>query len=111
MSTGATHPATDRHVVTVVFQVRPEHRTEFRGAVLDNAATSLASEPGCLVFDVCESQNGAEFFLYELYENTAAFEKHLTTMHFKAFDAACAAQIVSKRVARYERLRAANIKD
>jgi quinol monooxygenase YgiN len=111
MNTAATGRATDKHVVTVVFQVRPEHSSAFRASVLHNAAASLASEPGCMVFDVCESPNGPEFFLYELYENTAAFEEHLTTAHFKAFDAACAAWSVSKRISRYERLRAVNTKD
>ena len=101
MNIEAVHPATDRHVVTVVFQVHPEHSGDFRRAVLDNATVSLASEPGCLVFDVCESSTASEFFLYEVYENAAAFDQHLTMAHFKAFDAACAAWNVSKRVSRY----------
>jgi quinol monooxygenase YgiN len=93
--------------VTVVFEIRPESSRAFRRAVQDNAAKSLAGEPGCLVFDVCESPDGAEFLLYELYEDAAAFAEHLESEHFKAFDEACAAWVVSKRVSRYERLTAA----
>ena len=106
MTTDSAFPATDRHVVTVVFQVKPEHVSEFRRAIVENAAASLAEEPGCLVFDVCASPNGTEFFLYELYEDAAAFNEHLATAHFKAFDLACAAWVVSKRISRYERLSA-----
>jgi quinol monooxygenase YgiN len=93
--------------VTVVFEVAAESSGAFRRAVRDNAAASLASEPGCLVFDVCERANGTEFFLYELYEDAAAFAEHLKTAHFKAFDAACAPWVITKRVSHYERLTAA----
>ena len=91
------------HVVIVFFQVRPESRDAFRQAVLANAAASLRDEPGCVTFDVCEDAGG-EFFLYELYTSAKAFEEHLATAHFKAFDAQCRDWVVSKRVQRYERL-------
>ena len=94
---------TDRHVVVVWFQVRPESREAFRKAVLANAAASLRDEPGCRVFDVCEDAAG-EFFLYELYDSAQAFAAHLAMPHFKAFDAQCRDWVVSKKVSRYERL-------
>lgn len=96
--------AMDHHVVTVAFEVKQEHVKSFRRAVLDNAHTSLMAEQGCLVFDVCESPDRPAFFLYELYQDRTAFELHLATDHFKAFDAMSADWIVSKAVARFERL-------
>ena len=95
--------STDRHVVVVWFTVRPDSRDAFRAAVLENAAASLRLEPGCHVFDVCEDPGG-DFFLYELYESTRAFQDHLAMDHFKKFDASCREWVVSKRVQRYERL-------
>lgn len=96
--------ATDRHVVVVVFGVKPDNAMSFRGAVLDNARTSLMTEPGCLVFDVCEASDRPTFFLYELYKDRAAFDLHLGTDHFKAFDAMSASWVLSKTVSRFERL-------
>jgi autoinducer 2-degrading protein len=95
---------TDRHVVAVVFEVRPEHLATFRAAILENARTSLQVEPGCLVFDVCEHADSPVFFLYELYEDAAAFDEHLRSAHFNSFDALTAGWVIDKRVQRYERL-------
>ena len=44
-------------------------------------------------------------FLYEVYDDRAAFEAHLSMPHFKAFDAATADMIRSKTVRALTRLR------
>ena len=93
--------ATDRHVA-VVFEVEPKDATSFRRAVLDNAHTSVMTEPGCLVFDVCEASDGPTFFLYELYKDRAAFDLHLAADHCRAFDAMSKGWGVSKTVGRFE---------
>lgn len=89
------------HVVTVTFQVKPEHCDSFRAAILTNAASSLADEPGCHVFDVCEAAGGV-FFLFEVYEDQAAFQHHRTTPHFNKFDAVSASWIADKKFVPYE---------
>lgn len=94
----------DRYVVTVAFEVHPEHLAKFRVAMQANARTSLLVEPGCLVFDVCEASDRPAFFLYELYADEAAFDVHLQAQHFKDFDSASSAWVVSKHVARFQRL-------
>ena len=91
-------------VVTVVFRPRPEHRVAFRAAILENAAASVKDEPGCSVFDVCESKDGHEIFLYEIYDDEAAFKAHLATAHFKSFDAKAGPWVAEKRVITYNRL-------
>jgi autoinducer 2-degrading protein len=88
-------------VVTVTFQVKPEHCDSFREAILANAASSLENEPGCCVFDVSETPGGM-FFLYEVYRDQAAFDRHLTTPHFGKFDAASAPWIMDKKFVPYE---------
>lgn len=45
-------------VVTVTFSIKEEHRVEFRKAMLANAADSIALEPGCRLFEVCEAADG-----------------------------------------------------
>ncbi|HUP97074.1 MAG TPA: putative quinol monooxygenase [Usitatibacter sp.] len=91
-------------VVTVVFRVKAEHRAAFRDAVLENASASVAHEPGCSVFDVCEKEEGSEIFLYEIYDDEAAFKAHLATDHFRRFDAQVAPWVAEKRVLTYHRL-------
>ncbi|MGI9463684.1 MAG: putative quinol monooxygenase, partial [Aestuariivirgaceae bacterium] len=42
----------------------------------------------CRRFDVCTDPDRPErVFLYEIYDDRAAFDAHLASDHFKAFDA------------------------
>ncbi|MBB4380406.1 putative quinol monooxygenase [Bradyrhizobium sp. SBR1B] len=91
-------------VVTVTFSIKAGHTVEFREAMLANAADSIALEPGCRLFDVCEAADGAEIFLYEIYDDRAAFDAHLATEHFRRFDRLVAPWVIDKRVATYVRL-------
>ena len=85
-------------VVTVVFRAKPEFRAQFREAMLENAEASRTKEPGCRLFDVCENADGAEIFLYEIYDDEAAFKDHLATDHFKRFNATTTPWVEEKRV-------------
>jgi (4S)-4-hydroxy-5-phosphonooxypentane-2,3-dione isomerase len=91
-------------VVTVVFVAKPEHRDAFRKEMIANAAASLAHEPGCSQFDVCESADGATIFLYEIYDDEAAFKAHLATEHFQRFNAVTTPWVAEKRVQTFSRL-------
>jgi len=88
-------------VVAVVFRAKPEFRGEFRAAMLENAAASRTREPGCRLFDVCESADGAEIFLYEIYDDEAAFKDHLASEHFKRFNATVTPWVAEKRILNY----------
>jgi len=96
--------ASTGYVVTVVFKAHPERRDAFRVATLENAAASRETEPGCSRFDVCESADGSEIFLYEIYDDEAAFKAHLATEHFLRFNALVTPWVVEKRVVPYLRL-------
>jgi quinol monooxygenase YgiN len=91
-------------VVTVVFVAKPEFRTEFRKAMVENATASRTREPGCRQFDVCESADGSQIFLYEIYDDQAAFTAHLATDHFLRFNELTTPWTAEKRVATYHRL-------
>ncbi len=96
------------YVVTVEFVVAREQADAFSARVLQQAADSLTAEPGCRVFDVCvDPEHNGRFFLYEVYDNAAAFEHHLASAHFKAFDADVAGWLASKHVEVLSRLDAA----
>ena len=87
------------YVVTVLFTLKPEHTAAFLRAVVRNATTSLAAEPGCRQFDVCVPLSQAnEVFLYELYDSKDAFDKHLASSHFREFNAETAKWVAAKTV-------------
>ena len=91
--------------VVVEFQIDPAHAQDFRQAIVANASQSLAVEPGCRQFDVCCDPGAPNLiFLYELYDDEAAFQAHLQSPHFLEMDARTAAWVTSKRVWRYHRV-------
>lgn len=84
-------------VVTVDFTVKPQFVAEFRAEMVRNARASRETEPGCRRFDVAWSDRDPTLvFLYELYDDMAAFEAHTRTGHFKAFDAKTAPWVAAK---------------
>lgn len=86
-------------VVTVTFEIHAERSAAFLAAVQENARLSLEQEPECHRFDVAVGENGPEqVFLYELYTDRAAFDAHLASAHFKAFDAEVSDWVASKKV-------------
>jgi (4S)-4-hydroxy-5-phosphonooxypentane-2,3-dione isomerase len=91
-------------VVTVVFAAKPEFRGEFRKEMIANAEASRAREPGCRQFDVCESADGSRIFLYEVYDDEAAFEAHLATDHYLGFAGRVTPWVAEKHVLTYNRL-------
>ncbi|SLN31855.1 autoinducer-2 (AI-2) modifying protein LsrG [Pseudoruegeria aquimaris] len=90
------------YAVTVTFRIKPGQMDAFLPLMLANARTSLAEEPGCLQFDTCRTPGEDVIFLYEIYTDRAAFDAHLASAHFKAFDAEVAAMVEDKQVALFE---------
>jgi (4S)-4-hydroxy-5-phosphonooxypentane-2,3-dione isomerase len=87
------------YVVTVDFRIKPERVADFMPLMLENARASRETEPGCRVFDVCiDPKEKSSVFLYEVYDDRAAFDAHLASAHFKRFDAAVAPMVASKAV-------------
>ncbi len=85
------------YVVTVEFKVRPEFLLLFLPAMIANARASADTEAGCRQFDVCtDPLDAARIFLYELYDDRAAFEAHLATAHYKDFDLQTTPWVLSK---------------
>ena len=87
------------YVVIVDFRIKPECVADFMPLMLQNARASRETEPGCRLFDVCvDPSDKTSVFLYELYDDRAAFDAHLATAHFKRFDAAVAPMVATKSV-------------
>ena len=90
-------------VVTVRFQIKPGEDERFFGRVSSQANSSLDLEPGCRRFDVSRNvDDPRELLLYEIYDDVEAFEEHLKSEHFRAFDAETRSWVVKKVVEKWE---------
>ncbi len=88
--------------VIVTFRIMPGAMENFLPAVVANARASLEIESECQRFDVCtDPEHPNEVFLYELYNDKAAFDAHLASKHYKAFDRRVADMIAVKDVRTY----------
>jgi autoinducer 2-degrading protein len=91
------------YVITVDFTIHAKDLAAFMPLMRENARISRESEPGCRHFDVCGDPAQPEHvFLYEVYDDRAAFDAHLAAAHFKDFDAAVKSMFASKAVRAYE---------
>lgn len=95
------------YAVTVTFTLVPGGAEAFMPLMLANARTTLTDEPGCLRFDVCtDPAMPDEVFLYEIYYDRAAFDRHLDTAHFRRFDAEVATLVAAKDVRTFAQVQA-----
>ena len=84
--------------VIVAFELVPGKANEFMPLMQLQARNSRLLETGCVQFDVCfDSSSPEHVFLYEIYEDRAAFDAHLDSDHFKEF-AAAAGDMISARM-------------
>lgn len=89
-------------VITVDFTLKPGAMAAFRKLIDKNAQDSCADEPGCQRFDVLvPTEPGDRVFLYEIYDDRAAFDAHLKTPHFAAFNRDSEVLVIAKTVAQY----------
>jgi autoinducer 2-degrading protein len=93
------------YVIIVNFEIDPEQIDTFLPLMRENAAALAREEPGCRQLDVChDADHPGHVFLYEVYDDRAAFDTHLSMPHFKSFDATTAGMIRSKKVRALTRL-------
>jgi quinol monooxygenase YgiN len=91
-------------IVAVEFRIQSSCVAQFMKRLGVQASESLR-EPDCAQFDVCVDPSDVHrVFLYEVYANHEAFAAHLTSSHFKEFDALTSPWITFKRVTEWQRL-------
>jgi len=93
------------YVVTVEFAIEPAHWGDFLPLMIENARLSRTVETGCRQFDICaDDAKPATVFLYELYDDRAAFDAHLASPHFKAFATATQTMIAKRSITTWQRI-------
>ena len=89
--------------VCVTFHVIPDALDRFLPRMHQQARDSLENEDGCHRFDVCyDQQDPYTIFLYEIYENRAAFDLHNASAHFLSFAADTAGLTSAKDVSTFD---------
>jgi autoinducer 2-degrading protein len=95
----ATAQSAGNFVNAVDLDIVPAEREKYLAAITENGMAA-AKEPGCKRFDILNlASDPNHFFLYEVYDNEAAFQAHRATDHFKKY-AAATANMVAKRESR-----------
>lgn len=86
-------------MLIVEFEIQPVFSDRFNIVVEEQAKNSLDKEKYCHFFAVTRGQkNNNIFILSEVYEDSQAFENHLTSRHFIAFDKQVSEWVIKKSV-------------
>ncbi len=73
-------------VVIATFTVKAGAMDEFLAVAAADARDSVANEPGCQHFDAVIPADATDHVvLYEVYDDRAAFERHLEQPHYAPF--------------------------
>ena len=93
------------YIVAVEFHIKEEHVNSFRDRVLQQASDSLKNESACHQFDVCvDTDQPSIFFLYEAYDDAAAFAAHRETDYFAEFAETVGEWVTEKTVKTLHRI-------
>jgi autoinducer 2-degrading protein len=85
------------YINAVSIDVAPGQIENYLAAIKEVGTATIKTEPGCSEFDITVSQKDPNhLFIFEVYDNSAAFDTHLKTDHYRKY-AATAKDIVAKR--------------
>ena len=74
------------YVIIAPIQIKEGHKEQFIQAIIEDAKGSVNDEPGCLRFDVIQDAGDENrIWLYEVYQDEAAFQAHTQAPHFIKF--------------------------
>jgi quinol monooxygenase YgiN len=91
-------------VITVKFVINEKDIEKFKVRMLQQARDSLELEIDCHQFDVCHDPNNKNIvFLYEIYTDKNAFDIHLNSKHYLAFNDEVTSWVKEKIVTQLEK--------
>lgn len=72
------------YVIIVEWDVAPENVEKLLDLLTEMQTETFENEEGCITYDILQSEaNPAKIFIYETYENEAAFNKHINSTYFQ----------------------------
>ncbi len=67
-------------------QVDPAQLAQYNAALKEQMAAAIRLEPGVLVYyAVADKSDPTHITILEIYADTAAYQSHITTAHFKKY--------------------------
>src|ERR1700759_2681778 len=96
MGQRAAAQSTGLYINAVDLDIVPAERDNYLAAIKENSLAAI-KEPGCRQFDILVlADDPNHLFLYEVYNDEAAFKTHRASEHFKKY-ASLTASMVPKR--------------
>jgi len=93
---------TKAFVVIAEFEVSPYHKAEFLEVCGFDSVRSTEDEAGCRQFDVLTTEDSpTSVVLYEVYDDRAAFDVHVTMPHYAVFAEAVKRMGVETKAVRF----------
>ena len=91
-------------VITVRFVINEKDIEKFKVRMSQQARDSLKLEKNCHQFDVCHDPNNKNIvFLYETYTDKNAFDIHLNSKHYLAFNDEVTSWVKEKIVTQFKK--------
>jgi len=89
----------DRIVRLAELEIDPAQLDAYKAALKEEIEASIRVEPGVLtLYAVALKSDPAQIRLFEMYADTAAYEAHLQSPHFKKYKAATQGMVKSLRL-------------
>ena len=80
-------------------EIDPAQLAAYKAALSEEIAASIRIEPGVLtLYAVALKDNPAQIRIFETYANTAAYQAHIESAHFKKYKAATQGMVKSLKV-------------
>ena len=80
-------------------EIDPAKLAAYKAALSEEIAASIRAEPGVLtLYAVALKDNPAQIRIFETYANTAAYQAHIESAHFKKYKAATQGMVKSLKV-------------
>ena len=71
------------YIIVAAIQIKEGFKERYVNGIIENASSAVKDEPGCLRFDVIQDAN--KIWVYEVYNDEAAFQAHTQAPHFIKF--------------------------
>ncbi len=81
---GFAKPASDRIVRLAELEIYPDQLDAYKAALTEEIAASIRSEPGVVTLYAVSVKDHPEQ-IREIYRNTASYQAHLQSAHFKKY--------------------------
>ena len=79
------------YIIVAAIQIKEGFKERYISGIIENASSAVKDEPGCSRFDVIQDANDAnKIWVYEVYNDEAAFQAHTQAPHYLKFREASA---------------------